>query len=126
MIQKIKYVLFDFSEGFKNNFMALFKKTAALLVIGLIACCLGSISETLSMIGGGCLVVFGFLWGRDFVGTIFNLASSINNFFFKIFAFIFTIAIALLVGFVYFMWCVIKVIVYYIKRSVNNKNLKNR
>lgn len=72
------------------------------------------------------MMLIEYSWGRDFVGTIFNLASSINNFFFKIFAFIFTIAIALLVGFVYFMWCVIKVIVYYIKRSVNNKNLKNR
>lgn len=126
MIQKIKYVLFDFSEDFKNNFMALFKKTAALLVIGLIVCCLGSINETLSMIGGGCLVVFGFLWGRDFVGTFFNLASSFNNFFFKMFAFIFTIAIALLVGFVYFLWCVVKVIVYYIKRSANSKKNKSK
>lgn len=121
MFQKIKYVLFDFSDGFKNNFMALFKKTAVLLVIGLIVCCLGSINETLSMIGGACLVVFGFLWGRDLVGTLVNLTSSINNFFFKFFAFIFTIAIALLVGFVYFLWCVIKIIIYYVKKSSAKK-----
>lgn len=124
MIGKIKYILLDFSEGFKNNFMALFKKTAILLIVGLALLPLNGVAEVFTLISGVCIVVFGFLWGRSFIGEVASFGNSINNFFFKIFWVIFMFATALVFGFVYFAWCVVKIIIYYIKKNISKEERK--
>lgn len=117
MIEKIKYVLLDFSDGFKNNFMVLFKKTAVFLIVGLVLLPFSGVAEFFTLVSGLCLVVFGFLWGRNLISGIASFGNSISNFFFKIFWIIFTFAAALIFGFIYFIWCVIKIVIYYIKKN---------
>lgn len=121
MIEKIKYVLFDYSEGFKNDFIATLKKTIAFLIIGAVCLPLSGVNEVFSVVGGLGIVVFGFMWGREFVGSISTMGNTINNFIFKLFWIIFMFAIALVVGFAYFVWCLIKIVIYYIKKNVTKK-----
>lgn len=123
MINKIKYILFDFSDGFKNDFIAILKKTIAFLIVGAVCLPLSGVNEVFSVVGGLGFVVFGFMWGREFVSSISSMGNMINNIIFKLFWIIFMAAISLIFGFVYFIWCVIKIIVYYIKRAAKNKNV---
>ena len=122
MIEKIKYILFDFSDEFKNDFLNTFKKTLVFLIIGAVGLALVSVNDVFSAVGGLGIVVFGFLWGREFVGSVSSFGNNINNFIFKLFWIIFMFFIALAVGYVYFAWCVIKIIIFYIKKATKNSN----
>lgn len=122
MIEKIKYILFDFSDGFKNDFFNTFKKTIIFLIAGAVCLPLSGVNEVFSVIGGLGIVVFGFLWGREFVASISSFGNFMNNSIFKLFWIIFMFLIALTIGYIYFAWCVIKIIIFYIKKATKNNN----
>lgn len=125
MLNKIKYVLFDFSENFKNDFVNLFKKTAILLALGIILFLVGCISSSsdifaaIGSIGMILMVIFGFIWGRNFtsVTSLFQTIQrhNANNIIINLFCIVFSFLFSLVIGFIYFIWCVVKMIIYTIK-----------
>ncbi|MCM1234980.1 MAG: hypothetical protein NC489_33190 [Ruminococcus flavefaciens] len=118
MFSKLKYILFDFSENFKNDFLGLFKKSIAFLVIGIIMFPFMDKVEIIGGIGGVALFMFGFLWGRGLVSSLAGLGSISSNIIIKWTILIFLYIIGIAFGYIYFLWCVIKMIVVLIK---NNK-----
>lgn len=121
MFERIKYVLFDFSEGFKNDFVGMFKKTVVFIVLAAVCLPLSGVNEIFSLAGGFGVVAFGFMWGRSFVSSISSLGNSINNIIFKLFWIIFMFALSLVLGFAYFVWCLVKMVIYCIKKSSTKK-----
>lgn len=128
MFEKIRYILFDFSEGFKNDFIAMFKKTVFFLVMAAICLPLSDVNEFFSLVGGFGMVAFGFMWGRSFVDSVLSFGNAINNFIFKLFWIILIFAISLVLGFAYFIWCVFKYIICLMKSKpqVSTKPINSR
>lgn len=122
MFSKIKYVLFDYSDKFKDDFWSLFTKTALLLIAGIIMFALSGINDTLGSIGAFALLIFGLIWGREIVGLI-PPPSFVSNFVIRMFWIMFSFMLSFIVGFIYFAWCVVKIVICYIKgNTVNNVN----
>lgn len=117
MFSKLKYILFDFSDNFKNDFLGLLKKTIAFLVIGIIMFPFMDKAEVIGGIGGVLLFIFGFLWGRDLVSSLAGLENICGNIMIKWTILIFLYIIGIVFGYIYFLWCVIKMIVVLIKDS---------
>lgn len=115
MFSKLKYILFDFSDNFKNDFLGLFKKSIAFLVIGIIMFPFMDKVEVIGVIGGVALFIFGFMWGRDLISSLAVFGSISNNVMIKWTILIFLYIIGIAFGYIYFLWCVIKMIVVLIK-----------
>ncbi len=116
MFSKLKYILFDFSDNFKNDFLNNFKKSAVFLVVGIIALLLSEILESAGAVAGGCILIFGFLWGRSLIASLSILGGISNNIMIKWTILIFLYIIGIAFGYIYFLWCVIKMIVVLIKK----------
>lgn len=117
MFSKLKYILFDFSDNFKNDFLNTLKKSIAFLVIGVIALLLSGVLDPASIVAGGCILIFGFLWGRSLISSLAIFGSISNNFIIKLFLVVFIYAISIAFGYIYFLWCFIKFIICLIKQS---------
>lgn len=115
MFAKLKYILFDFSDNFKNDFLGLLKKTAVFLIVGIIAMLLSDLIEPAGYVAGGCELIFGFLWGRNLIASFIDFSSISSNFIIKWAIVIFVFIIGIAFGYIYFLWCVIKMIVVLIK-----------
>lgn len=117
MFSKLKYILFDFSDDFKNDFLNTLKKSAAFLVVGIIALFLSEILEPASIIAGGCILIFGFIWGRSLISSLAIFGSISNNFIIRLFMVVIIYGISIAFGYIYFLWCFIKFIICLIKQS---------
>lgn len=119
MFSKLKYILFDFSDNFKNDFLDVFKKSVAFLVVGIIALIIYGFTnlEAAGIVAGGCELIFGFMWGRNLVSSLAILGSISNNFIIRMFLIVIIYAIAIVVGYIYFLWCLIKMIVIAVKNT---------
>ena len=116
MFSKLRYILFDFRDNFKNDFLDLFKKSIAFLVLGIIMFPFADKSEVVGGIGGVLLFVFGFMWGRDLISSLAIFGSISSNIMIKWTILIFLYLIGIAFGYIYFLWCVIKMIVVLIKK----------
>lgn len=122
MFAKLKYILFDFSDDFVNDFLDAFKKSVIFLMVGIIA---GIVQEVASVevagaVAGGCMLVFGFVWGRSLVSSLAILGTISNNLMIRITLIVLIYAIAICVGYIFFLWCLIKIIVVFIKKISKN------
>lgn len=122
MFAKLKYILLDFSDNFKNDFLDAFKKSVVFLVVGIIAGIVQGIAnvEVAGAIAGGCILAFGFVWGRSLVSSLAILGTISNNLMIRITLIVLIYAIAIGVGYIYFLWCLIKMIVVVIKKISKN------
>lgn len=73
MFSKLKYILFDFSDNFKNDYLSLTKKTIIFLVAGIIMFSFKNSNNTVYTIGCFAIIIFGFLWGYKFSEFIIQL-----------------------------------------------------
>lgn len=122
MFAKLKYILFDFSDNFKNDFLDAFKKSVVFIVVGIIAGIVQAIAdiEVAGAIAGGCIVIFGFIWGRSLVSSLAILGNISKNFIIRMYLILLIYVIAICVGYIYFIWCLIKMIVILIKKVLKN------
>jgi hypothetical protein len=116
MLSKIKYVLFDFSDNFKNDFITMFKKSIAFLVIGVIMYALKNVNETVGYIGAIGILIFGIMWGKNLVTFLASIASLPQNVMIKWTCLFILFIICFCLGYIYFAWCVVKMIIYLIKK----------
>ncbi|MDO4154759.1 MAG: hypothetical protein Q4E21_07920 [Clostridia bacterium] len=116
MFSKLKYILFDFSDTCKNDILSETKRTIVFLIVGLIAFPFIGKSEWLGGIGGLCLCVFGFMWGRALVSSLAGLGSLIKNDMLKWMFIIIFFGVCVLIGFIYFVWCMVKLIVMAVRK----------
>lgn len=123
-IQRVKYVLFDFSENFKDDFLNTLGKSVVFIigtvVFGIISAILGGSNEIVYGIAAVCAIITGILWGRSF-SSVFSLGDAIrsifsNNVIMQWFALILSYVAIFLLGWVYFLWCVIKFVICLIKK----------
>lgn len=121
MFSKLRYILFDFSENFKSDFLNTLKKSAIFLAVGIIALFLSTVLEPASLVSTGCILIFGFIWGRSLISSLAILGSISNNFIIKWCILIFIYVVSIAFGYVYFLWCTVKFIIYLIKESAKNR-----
>lgn len=122
MIQKLKYIFFDFSNAFKKDFIATFKKSVVFLVLGVMGLALSGINSTLSAIGGLGILLFGVIWAKGLATGLTSLVAIPRNFFFKFFTFIFVYAFCMLLGYIYFAWGCVKMIIIAVKTAKKNSD----
>lgn len=121
MFSKLKYILFDFSNNFKNNFLALFKKSIIFLIVGIVASIFSGTSEIIELISGGGIVIFGFMWGRNLFADLLGFSNLSNNIVIKISILIFAFTIGIFAGYIYFVWCLIKTAIIFVKNLSRDK-----
>ncbi len=115
MFSKLKYILFDFSDDFKENYLTLIKKSIAFLILGIIMFPFMDKVEVIGGIGGIALFIFGFLWGRNLTASLSGLYNLPRNIIIKWLILIALFAVGIVFGYIYFLWCTIKFIVVLIK-----------
>lgn len=115
MFSALKRTLFDYSDGCKQEILYLLKKTCVFLIVGLILFPFMGRIEWLGGIGGICLIIFGFQWGRGLLGAVDFATRLTNNGFLKWMILIIGFGIVAALGYIYFLWCMIKLIVILIK-----------
>lgn len=119
MFSALKRTLFDYSEECKADILYLLKKTCAFLIVGLIFFVIGEQIdiEWVAGIGGLCLLIFGFQWGRGLFGAVDFAVRFIKDGVLKwVFLFLGCGFIACL-GYIYFLWCMIKLLIIFIKNN---------
>lgn len=117
MISKIKYVLFDYSNNFKNDFMKLFKKSIAFLIIGIIFFALNGVNETFGFIGSISLIIFGIMWCRNILVFLTGLSLFPKNVILKWTCMLIAFMICFCLGYIYFLWCSIKMLIIFVKKA---------
>ena len=118
MFEKIKYILFDFSDNFKHDFLNTLKKSAAFFIIGIIAVTLKNSIEFAGFLGSLCIFIFGFMWGRSLINSLAILSTVSNNFMIRLTLTIVLYAIGIIFGYIYFLWCLIKMLIILIKKQI--------
>ena len=115
MFSKLKYILFDFSDNFKNDYLSLTKKTIIFLVAGIIMFSFKNSNNTVYTIGCFAIIIFGFLWGINLANSLFSFTniSSMIRMTLKLIVF----AISFIFGYIYFIWSTIKFIIVLIKKQ---------
>ena len=121
MIKKIKYIFLDFSEGFKNDFLNTFKKSVIFLVAGIILYALQNLNDTIGSIGAICIVIFGIFWCKNLFSALKNAIHIPNNIALQWVLYAIIAVICFIIGYIYFAWSVVKIIVYYMKRAKQSK-----
>lgn len=119
MISRLKYILFDFSNNFKDDFLSTLKKSIALLIIGVIGSVFMDKADFMGIIAGIGLFGFGFIWGRTLTTALVDFSNITSNIMLKWTIMIFMLAIGIAFGYIYFVWCLIKMIVVVIKQLAN-------
>lgn len=117
MFQALKKTLFDYSNGCKEEILYLLKKTCAFLIVGLILFPFMEHVDWLGGIGGICLIIFGFQWGRGLLNSVGLAMSFTNNGILKWIILIIGFGIVCCLGYVYFIWCMIKLLIIFIKNK---------
>ena len=117
MFQALKRTLFDYSENCKADIVYLLKKTCAFLIVGLILSPFMERVEWLGLIGGICLIIFGFQWGRGLFGAVDFATSLTSNVVLKWTFLIIGFGIICCLGYIYFLWCMIKLLIIFIKNQ---------
>lgn len=121
MISRLKYILFDFSDNFKTDFLDLLKKSIAFLIIGIIAFIFADLSDIVEIIASAGIVIFGFVWGRGLFAGLLGFSNLSNNLVIKIAILVFSFTIGIFAGYIYFLWCLIKMAIVFIKDISKNK-----
>lgn len=116
MFSKLRYILFDFSDNFKNDFLSVFKSSIAFLIIGMIAKAFTNKFEYADIIAIICLLVFGFMWGKNLTTALVNFSNITSNAVLKWTIMLIMFAIGTLFGYIYFAWCLVKMIIVLIKK----------
>lgn len=117
MLRALKRTLLDYSEGCKEDILYLLKKTCAFLIVGLILSPFMERVEWLGGIGGICLIIFGFQWGRGLLGAVDFATRLTNNSFLKWTILIIGFGIVCCLGYIYFLWCMIKLLIIFMKNK---------
>ncbi len=115
MFSALKRTLFDYSDGCKQEILYLLKKTCAFLIVGFPLFLFMERIEWLGGIGGICLMIFGFQWGRGLLGAVDFATRLTNNGFLKWTILIIGFGIVTVLGYIYFIWCMIKLLIIFIK-----------
>ena len=116
MFSKLKYILFDFSDNFKNDYLSLTKKTIIFLVAGIIMFSFKNSNNTVYAIG--CFaIIFGFLWGINLANSLFSFTNISSNVMIRMTLKLIVFAISFIFGYIYFIWSTIKFIIFLIKKQ---------
>lgn len=117
MFRALKRTLFDYSEDYRADILYLLKKTLLFLTVGLVTFPFANQVEFLGYIGSLCLIVFGFQWGRGLLGAVDFATRLTNNVFLKWILLIIGFAVVSVLGYIYFTWCMIKLLIIFIKNK---------
>ena len=115
MFAKLKYIFLDFSDYFKKDFISTLKRSVIFLIIGIVTLFIPGSSGVLSLIKGLSFLIFGLFWSRDLVSSLTTAALLPKNVMIKMVLLIVLYAVCLIVGYIYFLWCIIKMIIIMIK-----------
>lgn len=116
MISKLKYILLDFGNDFKNDFLNTLKKSIVLLIIGIAGFIFKEKADFMIIAAIIGLLGFGFIWARNLTSSLVNLSNITSNVVLKWTIFFITFTIGTIFGYIYFIWCLIKMIVVVIKQ----------
>ena len=117
MFSKLKYILFDFSDNFKQDYLSLVKKTIIILVAGIIMYAFGGQKGAIYTIGCIAILVFGLLWGINLVKMLYGAVNVSSNLMIRLTLKIILYVISFIFGYVYFVWSTVKFIIVLIKKS---------
>jgi hypothetical protein len=117
MFSKLKYILFDFSDNFKNDYLSLTKKTIIFLVAGIIMFSFINSNNTVYTIGCFAIIIFGFLWGINLAKSLFSFTNISSNIMIRMTLKLIVFAISFIFGYIYFIWSTIKFIIVLIKKQ---------
>ncbi len=119
MFSKLRFILLDFSDNFKNDFLSTFKKSIAFLIAGIIAYAFIDKFEYAYIIAAIGLFGFGFIWGRNLTTSLVNFSNITSNVVLKWTIMLIMFVIGTAFGYIYFAWCLIKMIIVIIKKLAN-------
>lgn len=117
MFSKLKYILFDFSDNFKNDYLSLTKKTIIFLVAGIIMIAFINSNHAVYTIGCFAIIIFGFLWGINLANSLFSFTNISSNVMIRMTLKLIVFAISFIFGYIYFIWSTIKFIIVLIKKQ---------
>lgn len=115
MFAKLKYIFLDFSDDFKSDFKSTLKKSIVFLIIGIITLFFSSSSGAVSLIRGLSFLIFGLFWSRDLVSSLTTAALLPKNVMIKMVLLLALYVVCLIIGYFYFLWCIIKMIIIFAK-----------
>ena len=117
MFSKLKYILFDFSDNFKNDYLSLTKKTIIFLVAGIIMFSFKNSNNTVYTIGCFAIIIFGFLWGINLANSLFSFTNISSNVMIRMRLQKLLVLMSFIFGYIYFIWSTIKFIIFLIKKQ---------
>lgn len=115
MFSQLKYILFDFSDNFKQDYLSLVKKTIVILIAGIIMYAFGK--GAIYMIGCMAILVFGLLWGINLIKKLYGAANVSSNYMVRLTLKFSLFVISFIFGYIYFVWSTVKFIIVFIKNS---------
>lgn len=123
MLQSIKYILFDFSDSFKKEFLGILKKAVWFLLIGIIALIVNEIApndvvDTIAAFGFGIYAMF---FGISFFRRLIDMSKIISNDIVRLMMYPIAFLIAYFFGLVYSIWGLIKLLIWLIKNKLKNR-----
>lgn len=117
MFSKLKYILFDFSDNFKQDYLSLVKKTIIILVAGIIMYAFGGQKGAIYTIGCIAILAFGLLWGINLIKMLYDAANVSSNYMVRFTLKFLLFVISFIFGYIYFVWSTVKFIIVLIKNS---------
>lgn len=117
MFSQLKYILFDFSDNFKQDYLSLVKKTIVILIAGIIMYAFGEQKGAIYTIGCMAILVFGLLWGINLIKMLYGAANVSSNYMVRLTLKFLLFVISFIFGYIYFVWSTVKFIIVLIKNS---------
>lgn len=123
MLQSIKYILFDFSDDFKKDYLNTLTKSILFLILGIVLMMIGSKAnnENLEAIGSFSILIFGLFWGVNLYRRFIDFKNLSQNFVIKVFIFGFVLFVSICFGYIYSVWGLIKLVIWFIIKQTKNK-----
>lgn len=113
MIEKFKSLFLDYSDSFKEKFLFTLKKSIIFLIVGLILFCINN--DVTKLIGAICIIIFGLFWASGLTKTLLDISSGYmifgSNSLIKFFITILIFIVCMALGYLYFAWGIIKLII---------------
>lgn len=125
MLSKLKYIFLDFSDDFKRDFISTLKKSVIFLIIGIVTLFISDSSGAVSLIKGLSFLIFGLFWCRDLVAALTAAVLLPKNIMIKLVLLLALYVVCLFIGYIYFLWCIVKMVVILIKPKEKKDNRNN-